>query len=820
VAQPSKDPGTVAVGLKDPVCGMTVSPDTPHRLEHEGKTYLFCSAGCVAKLQADPGRYVGSKTHAAPGSMTSSPVPGAREAEYTCPMHPEVHQQGPGSCPKCGMALEPAGVPTPSVKTEWTCPMHPQIVRDGPGNCPICGMALEPRTVTLEEEENPELTDMTRRFRVSVLLSIPLVIIAMGHLIPGDPIGRLMPHGARNFVELGFATPVVLWGGLPFFVRAWQSIVNRSLNMFTLIGLGVGVAYAYSVVATIAPGLFPPSFRNEMGEVGVYYEAAAIIVTLVLLGQVLELKARSRTGAAIRALLGLAPKTARRIRQDGGEEDVPLAEVRVGDRLRVRPGEKVPVDGVVVEGRSSVDESMVTGEPIPVEKVTGDRVVGATVNGTGSFVMQAERVGSETLLSQIVRMVAEAQRSRAPIQKLADRVAAVFVPAVVAIAVLTFVIWAIWGPAPRMAYAIVNAVAVLIIACPCALGLATPMSIMVAAGKGATSGVLFKNAEAIEILREVNTIVFDKTGTLTEGRPVLHAIEVASGANEAELLRLASGLERASEHPLAAAIVRGAEERGVAPAAVESFESRTGAGVIGRVEGHDIALGNLRLLEELGVNTDGLKDRAEALRTDGATALFAAIDGKAAGMLAIADPFKASTPGAVRDLRKERLRLVMVTGDSRTTAEAVAGKLGLDEVVAEVRPEQKVEIVRRLQDEGRIVAMAGDGINDAPALAQANVGIAMGTGTDVAMESADVTLVKGDLTGIVRARRLSDATIRNIQQNLFFAFLYNALGVPIAAGVLYPFFGILLSPIIAAAAMSFSSVSVVGNALRLRRISL
>jgi Cu+-exporting ATPase len=718
------------------------------------------------------------------------------------------------------MALEPAGIPTPATKTEWTCPMHPQIVRDGPGNCPICGMALEPRTVTVEEPENPELVDMTRRFRVSALLSVPLVVIAMGHLIPGDPIGRLLPHGARNWVELVLASPVVLWGGFPFFVRAWQSVVNRSLNMFSLIGLGVGVAYAYSVVATVAPGLFPTSFRDEMGQVGVYYEAAAIIVTLVLLGQVLELRARSRTGAAIRALLGLAPKTARRIRPDGGEEDVPLTDVRVGDSLRVRPGEKVPVDGAVLEGRSAVDESMVTGEPIPVEKGPGDRVIGATVNGTGALVMRAERVGAETLLSQIVRMVAEAQRSRAPIQKLADRVAAVFVPAVVLIAVLTFLIWAIRGPEPRMAYAIVNAVAVLIIACPCALGLATPMSVMVAAGKGATAGVLFKNAEAIEVLREVDTLVFDKTGTLTEGRPVLRAVEVVSDVNESDLLRLASGLELASEHPLAAAIVRGTEERGVAPARAESFESRTGSGVVGGVEGRAVALGNSRLLEELGVKTDELKQRAESLRADGATVLFAAVDGKAAGLLAIADPIKPSTPEAVRALREDGLRLVMVTGDNRTTAQAIAGKLGLEEVVAEVRPEQKVEVIRRLQNEGRIVSMAGDGINDAPALAQANVGIAMGTGTDVAMESADVTLVKGDLTGIVRARRLSDATIRNIKQNLFFAFVYNALGVPIAAGVFYPFFGILLSPIIAAAAMSFSSVSVVGNALRLRRLPL
>jgi Cu+-exporting ATPase len=764
---------------------MTVSADTPHRLTDAGREYLFCCAGCLSKFKAEPGRYLSFEPAATPSPSPPPPAAGAAAAAV-----------------------------------EWTCPMHPQIVRDEPGTCPICGMALEPRTVTLEEEENPELVDMTRRLRVSALLSVPLVVIAMSHLLPGDPIGRLLPHGRRNFIELALASPVVLWGGFPFFVRFWQSLVNRSLNMFTLIGLGVGVAYAYSVVATVAPGLFPASFRGEMGQVGVYYEAAAVIVTLVLLGQVLELKARSRTGAAIRALLGLAPKTARRIEPDGHEEDVLLTEVRVGDSLRVRPGEKVPVDGTVVEGRSAVDESMVTGESIPIEKGPGDRVIGATVNGTGALVMRAERVGSETLLAQIVRMVAEAQRSRAPIQKLADRVAAVFVPAVVAIAVLTFAIWAIRGPEPRMAYAIVNAVAVLIIACPCALGLATPMSVMVAAGKGATAGVLFKNAEAIEVLREVDTLVFDKTGTLTEGRPALGAVEAVSGQADRELLRLASGLELASEHPLAAAIVRGAEERGVAPARAKSFESRTGSGVVGDVEGRVVALGNSRLLEELGVNAEELKPRAEQLRADGGTVLFAAVDGRAAGLLAVADPIKPSTPEAVRDLRKAGLRLVMVTGDSRTTAQAIAGKLGIDEVVAEVRPDEKVDVIRRLQNEGRIVSMAGDGINDAPALAQANVGIAMGTGTDVAMESADVTLVKGDLTGIVRARRLSSATIRNIKQNLFFAFVYNAVGVPIAAGVLYPFFGILLSPVIAAAAMSFSSVSVVGNALRLRRTPL
>ena len=788
------------VEMKDPVCGMTVSPDTPYRLEHGGKTWLFCSAGCRAKFEAEPERYLSSSTVAS----SASSLVGGEILRF-------AQDDKGGATPK---PAPPAGT------ADWTCPMHPQIVRDRPGTCPICGMALEPRTVTLDEPENPELADMTRRFRVSALLTVPLVIIAMGHLIPGDPIGRLLPHAARNFLELALASPVVLWGGLPFFVRFWQSLVLRAPNMFTLIGLGVGVAYAYSVVATLAPGLFPSSFRGEMGQVGVYYEPAAVIVTLVLLGQVLELQARSRTGAAIRALLGLAPKTARRIGADGSEEDVPLADVRVGDRLRVRPGERVPVDGVVLEGKSAVDESMVTGEPIPVEKNPGDRVIGATINATGALVMRAERVGSETLLAQIVRMVGEAQRSRAPLQKLADRVAAVFVPAVVATAVLTFGIWSIWGPQPRVAYAIVNAVAVLIIACPCALGLATPMSVMVAAGKGATAGVLFKNAEAIEILRDVDTLVFDKTGTLTEGRPALRAVEAAPGWSEGDVLRLAAGLEVASEHPLAAAIVRGAGERAIIPALAESFESRTGSGVIGRIEGHAVALGNRKLLEELGVNPGELEERAETLRSDGATVLFAAIDGKPAGLLAIADPIKPSTPGAVRQLKEEGLRLVMVTGDSETTGRAVARTLGLDEVVAEVQPDQKVQVVRRLQNEGRVVAMAGDGINDAPALAQANVGIAMGTGTDVAMESADVTLVKGDLTGIVRARRLSRATIRNIQQNLFFAFVYNALGVPIAAGALYPAFGLLLSPMIAAAAMSFSSVSVIGNALRLRRAAI
>jgi Cu+-exporting ATPase len=714
------------------------------------------------------------------------------------------------------MALEPAGVPARATKTEWTCPMHPQIVRDGPGNCPICGMALEPRTVTLEEE-NPELSDMTRRFWVSVALTAPLVLLVMGRHVPGlGFVERLMGSPVGPWLELALATPVVLWGGWPFFVRAWQSVVYRSLNMFTLIGLGVGVAYAYSLVATIAPGIFPESFHDEGGHVGVYYEAAAVIVALVLLGQVLELRARSRTGAAIRALLGLAPKTARRLTPDGREEDVPLEEVRVGDRLRVRPGEKVPVDGVVAEGASNVDESMVTGEPMPVEKKPGDRVIGATVNGTGSIVMTAEKVGADTLLSRIVDMVAQAQRSRAPIQKLADVVSGYFVPAVVAIAAITFVVWALWGVEPRMAYALVNAVAVLIIACPCALGLATPMSIMVATGKGATVGVLFKNAEAIELLRKVNTLVVDKTGTLTVGKPKLVAVKPVGSVTESELLSLAAAVERGSEHPLAASIVSGAEEKGISVPAATDFASVTGKGVTGAVAGRRIALGNRALLEHLGFDASPLAAIAEPMRAEGQTVMFVAIDGNPAGLIGVADPIKESTPEAIRQLHDEGVAVIMLTGDSRTTATAVAKRLGIDDVLAEVLPDQKADVVKRLQGEGKIVAMAGDGINDAPALAQAHVGIAMGTGTDVAMESAGVTLVKGDLRGIVRARRLSAATMRNIRQNLFFAFVYNAIGVPIAAGVLYPFFGLLLSPMIAAAAMSFSSVSVVGNALRLR----
>ncbi len=739
-----------------------------------------------------------------------------KEVIYTCPMHPEVRQNEPGSCPKCGMALEPLEPVKPEPKTEWTCPMHPEIVRDAPGNCPLCGMALEPRTVSITEEESPELIDMTRRFWVSTVLTIPLVIIVMGGYIPVLDPRRLVPWTVLKWLELVLATPVVLWGGRPFFVRGRQSVINRSPNMFTLIGLGVGLAYVFSIAATVAPGIFPAAFRGEGGEVGTYFEAAAVITTLVLLGQVLELRARSKTGAAIKMLLGLAPKTARRVKE-GTEEDVPLEHVQAGDLLRVRPGEKVPVDGAVVEGTSSVDESMITGEPIPVEKRQGDRVIGATVNGTGTLIMRAEKVGAETLLSQIIHMVAEAQRSRAPIQRLADLIAGYFVQIVVAIAVVTFIIWAWIGPEPRFAYALVNAVAVLIIACPCALGLATPMSIMVAMGKGAMGGVLFKNAEAIEVMKKVDTLVVDKTGTLTVGKPKLTAVHATEGTDERSLLRFAASIERGSEHPLAAAIVGGAAEKGVQLASVESFQAMTGRGVTGNVDGHSVALGNRKLLDDLGVEPGRLAEKAEAFRREGRTAMFVAVDGKAAGLVGVADPVKDTTPEAVRALHEDGVRIVMLTGDSRTTAEAVAKKLGIDEVMAEVLPDQKAEMVKRLQQEGRIVAMAGDGINDAPALAQAHVGIAMGTGTDVAMESAGVTLVKGDLRGILRARRLSRATMRNIKQNLFFALVYNALGVPIAAGVLYPFLGILLSPIFAAAAMSFSSVSVIGNALRLRR---
>jgi Cu+-exporting ATPase len=763
---------------KDPVCGMMVPADAPLRTTFAGETYFFCNPRCRERFMADPNAF--------------------------------IHKASPAAVPAEAPAAPVAG-------TEWTCPMHPQIVRDRPGTCPICGMALEPRTISLDDTESPELLDMQRRFRVSVAFSVPLVLVAMGHLLPVPWVHAFVRSPARPWIELALATPVVLWGGWPFFVRAVDSIRHRSLNMFTLIGLGVAVAYAFSLVATVMPGTFPASFRDDAGQIGVYFEAAAVIVALVLLGQVMELRARGRTGAAIRALLGLAPKLARRIRPDGTDEDVPLAEVKVGDQLRVRPGEKIPVDGIVVEGRSAVDESMITGEAIPVEKEPSGRVIGSTVNGTGGLVMRALRVGSETLLGQIVRMVSEAQRSRAPIQRLADVVAGYFVPAVVASAAVTFVVWAAVGPQPRLAHALVNAIAVLIIACPCALGLATPMSIMVATGKAATLGVLFKNAEAIEVLRNVDTLVVDKTGTLTEGKPKLVSVVPLGDVEEKELVRLVAALERGSEHPLAAAIVKGAAERGVPLAAAESFQSLTGKGVTGKVGGRLVALGNARLLDELGIAAGAATARAEALRVDGQTVMYVAVDGRLVGLVGIADPIKETTPEALRQLRAEGLRIVMLTGDSRTTAEAVGKKLGIAEVVAEVLPADKAAAIKRLQAEGRFVAMAGDGINDAPALAQAQVGIAMGTGTDVAMQSAGVTLVKGDLRGIIRARRLSRATMANIKQNLFFAFVYNSLGVPLAAGVLYPVWGLLLTPVVAAVAMSFSSVSVIGNALRLRR---
>jgi Cu+-exporting ATPase len=806
---------SAATGVIDPVCGMTVDPEhTEHRLEHEGETYYFCCGGCRAKFAADPSRFLEETGEEEPEGAAAP-----EGAVYTCPMDPEVRQDTPGACPKCGMALEPEQVQAPRRKTEYVCPMHPEVVRDEPGACPKCGMALEPRTVSLEEEENPELTDMRRRFWVTSALALPVLLVAMSDLIPGLDLRAAFSQQTLNWFQLALATPAVLWGGWPLLERAWASIRSWNLNMFTLIGLGTGVAYTYSVVGTLLPGVFPASFRLEDGSVPVYFEAAAVITALVLLGQWLELRARGRTQNALRALLDLAPPTARRL-EDGREVDVPLEAVEIGDRLRVRPGEKVPVDGVVLEGRSSVDESMITGEPLPVEKAEGVPVTGGTVNGNGTFVMRAERVGSETLLAQIVHMVAEAQRSRAPIQSLADRVSGYFVPAVVGIAALTFVVWMLVGPEPRFAYALVNAVAVLIIACPCALGLATPMSIMTGVGRGATAGVLIKNAESLEVLEKVDTLVVDKTGTLTEGKPRLVTVEASDGHREEEVLRLAAGIERGSEHPLAQAVLAGAEERQIEPAEASDFDAHTGRGVTARIDGREVALGNARLLDELGVDRGRWGDRAEALREDGQTVMFLADGGSVAGILGVADPIKESTPEALDFLRRDGIRIVMLTGDSATTARAVAGKLGLDEVEAEVLPDQKNEVVQRLQREGRRVAMAGDGVNDAPALAQAEVGIAMGTGTDVAMESAGVTLVKGDLRGIARARRLSEATMRNIRQNLFFAFAYNSLGVPIAAGVLYPVFGLLLSPIIASAAMTFSSVSVIGNALRLRRLQL
>ena len=801
----------VSAKVKDPVCGMEAAPATAKfKLDYDGRPYAFCSAGCLEKFKADPQKYLNPVAF----TQVSGPKPAAN---YVCPMCPEVRQSKPGPCPSCGMALEPE-MPVTDTHVEYTCPMHPEISRVRPGACPICGMALEPHTVTAVEEENPELRDMTRRFWVSLALTVPLLGIAMADMLPGMPVKSALSLGRLEWLELTLATPVVLWGGWPFFQRGWASIVNRSTNMFTLIAMGTGVAYLYSLVATLLPGIFPPAFREMDGKPAVYFEAAAAITTLVLLGQVLELRARGRTGAAIRALLDLSPKMARVVR-DGTEHDIPLEQVKAGDLLRVRPGEKVPVDGVVTEGASAVDEAMLTGESIPVEKNPGDRVIGATVNATGSFVMRAERVGRETLLAQIVQMVAKAQRSRAPIQRVADRVAAWFVPAVMATAAVTFVVWGWFGPEPRLAHALVNAVAVLIIACPCALGLATPMAIMVATGRGAHAGVLIRNAEALETLEKVDTLVVDKTGTLTTGKPTVESV-LTLDVIDSELVRLTASLEQVSEHPLGAAIVEAAKANGLALAKVEGFQSYTGMGVSATVDGKSVAAGNEKLFEKLGVAPGNLSAQADELRRDGQTVIFVAIDGKPAGVIGVADPVKDSAARAIRDLQVEGLRIVMLTGDSRSTASAVAQKLGIAEFEAGVLPDHKSEVVARLQKEGRTVAMAGDGVNDAPALAQAQVGIAMGTGTDVAMESGGITLVKGDLAGIVRARKLSRATMKNIRQNLFFAFIYNSLGVPIAAGVLYPFLGILLSPILAAAAMSFSSVSVIANSLRLRKVGL
>ena len=823
---------SVTVSAVDPVCGMKVDPATAKfKTQHEDKPYFFCCAGCLARFEANPAKILAAPPKPMAPSLVSlggisgiapASAPVATEDDgtgkigeraYVCPMCAEVRQEGPGPCPRCGMALEPETVLS-AAKTEWTCPMHPEIVRTAPGNCPICGMALEPRTVSLGEEENPELRDMTRRLWISTVLTAPLLIVAMGSMLSPHSFMSAVWGDRLQWLEFLLATPVVLWGGWPFFERGWASVVNRTSNMFTLIAMGTGVAYLYSVVATLFPGIFPESFRSMSGRPDVYFEAAAAIVTLVLLGQVLELRARSQTSSAIRALLDLSPKMARVIGEDGSEGDVALEQVRARDKLRVRPGEKVPVDGIVLEGSSVVDESMITGESIPVEKTDGSRLIGATVNGHGSLVMRAERVGSETMLAQIVQLVSQAQRTRAPIQRLADRVAKWFVPVVIAIAVLTFLAWAIFGPEPRFAHAIVNAVAVLIIACPCALGLATPMAIMVGTGRGAHAGVLIKNAEALETMEKVDTIVVDKTGTLTEGKPKVVAY------SDAEALRLAASVERASEHPLAAAIVESASRQNLMLSEVSGFEYLAGKGVKGIVEGKRVAAGNYALMTDLGVFGTGRKNIGFIGTVPGATRVYVAIDGQYAGNIAITDPVKANAGGALRALKAQGIHLVMLTGDNKNTAQEIARNVGIEDFRAEVLPAQKSEIVAALQKEGRVVAMAGDGINDAPALAQADVGIAMGTGTDIALESAAITLLKGDLEGILRARRLSQATMRNIRQNLFFAFIYNSLGVPIAAGVLYPVFGVLLSPIFAAAAMSFSSVSVIANSLRLRSARL
>ena len=806
----------------DPVCGMMVDPAKARGAsEYQGKKYYFCSSSCEHKFKANPEKYLSAATPATAHvnrahSLAAAVGDKAKKGTVTwvCPMDPEVRESKAGACPICGMALEPEAV-------EYTCPMHPEIVRAGPGSCPICGMALEPRVaIGVHEEDDSELRSMTRRFWTGVALSIPLLVLSMGSMWEAGPLSGISP-AVLGWLQLALATPVVVWGGWPFFQRGWTSIVTRHLNMFTLIAIGTGTAYLYSLVATIAPGFFPAQFQTHHGRVEVYFETSAIIVTLVLMGQVLELRARRQTSSAIRALLDLSPKTARRLRSDGNDEEIQLDQVQRGDRLRVRPGERIPVDGAVLEGSSAVDESMLTGESIPVEKPAGGRLIGGTINQTGSFVMRAEKLGSEGLLSQIVRMVAEAQRSRAPIQSLADKVSGVFVPAVVFVAIATFVLWSLFGPEPRFAYALVNAVAVLIIACPCALGLATPMAIMVGTGRGAHAGVLIKNAEALESMEKVDTLIVDKTGTLTEGKPrVIRVAATDAGVREDELLGIAAALERSSEHPLAAAIVHAAEEKKLQLGAVSDFSAVPGHGVTGNVSGNKVLLGNAALLQQQKIDATALQKQADAAQYGGETVMFVAIDGKPAGLITVADPVKESTPEALQLLREAGLRVVMLTGDNRSTAGAIAKRLGIEQFEAEVLPDKKADAVRKFQSQGRIVAMAGDGVNDAPALAQANVGIAMGTGTDVAMESGDITLVKGDLRAIARARNLSRATMRNIRQNLFFAFVYNLLGVPIAAGILYPVFGLLLQPVFAAAAMSFSSVSVIANALRLRNAKL
>ena len=812
------DPATAASAVRhvDPVCGMKVDPArAAGSFDYGGRTYYFCNPKCLERFRERPQDYVAADRGQTPPDSTATPV----ATRYLCPMHPDVRQSGPGACPTCGMALE-ADLTEPSAqaKVEYVCPMHPEIVRDQPGSCPICGMALEPRVVSLEEAPNPELVDMTRRFWSAVIFGAPVVLATMADMASGGNLARFVDVHATNWIGLVFATPVVLWAGWPFFVRAWTSILNRSPNMFTLIAIGVGSAYAYSAIGTLAPNIFPEGFRLH-GTVETYFDTAVVITALVLLGQVLELRARSRTNAALKQLLGLAPRTARVVR--GGDEfDVPITDVRVGDMCRVRPGEKVPVDGLVSEGHSAVDESMVTGESIPVEKTRGDRVTGGTVNTTGTLLFTTERVGRDTLLAQIVRMVGEAQRTRAPIQRLADRVAAWFVPAVIVVACLAFVAWSFWGPEPRLALGLVSAVSVLIIACPCALGLATPMAIMVGTGRGATAGVLVKNAEALERLEQVDTLVVDKTGTLTEGKPALKSVIAFDGRLEAELLRLAAALEQGSEHPLAAAILQGARDRKLDLPSVEEFQSRPGKGITGRVEGTHVVLGNLAMMHEAEIALEEGTRRADELQRSGETVMCVAVNRTLAGLISVVDPIKSTTPEAIAALHSEGVRILMLTGDNRTTAAAVAAKLGIDDVRADVLPGDKQHVIQQLQREGHVVAMAGDGVNDAPALAEAAVGIAMGTGTDVAIESAGVTLLKGDLRGIVRARRLSRATMRNIRQNLFLAFVYNAVGVPVAAGVLYPFLGALISPIWASAAMTLSSVSVIGNALRLRRIEI